>query len=167
MIKLLLNERINGFKKKVWDLKKESLISGREKMQTYLIKSPSFQVKELLRESRIFYLSKRTTAGENIMFELFDDKTEVKQQLEELSKQSLRAIEVVPDDFKDLIANEVVSQQFDGRKRDNYRRNNSSGGYGGRDENRNRDRSSVFTSRGREDYGDGRNYQRRRRPDQE
>jgi superfamily II DNA/RNA helicase len=86
ILRLLLNERVNSFKKRVWDLKKESLISGRDKMQTYLIKSPSFQIKELLRESRVFFLSKRTQTGENIMFELFEDRVEMKQQLQELSK---------------------------------------------------------------------------------
>lgn len=42
LVRLLLNERVNSFKKRVWDLKKESLISGREKMQTYMIKNPSY-----------------------------------------------------------------------------------------------------------------------------
>lgn len=74
----MLNERVPTFQSDhSFKIEKDSLISGRKMMKTYLVANSTKEVEKFLQDNKIYYLFKELEGQSQMLFELFDEKIEL------------------------------------------------------------------------------------------
>lgn len=96
----MLNERVPVYHQdQSFTLEKDSLLSGRMNMKTYLITQSNREIERLLQENKIYYLFKNHNEENQILFELFNEKKELIDQLKEMSNGNVHSVDILPTQF--------------------------------------------------------------------